>query len=234
MAALQVLSHPAHDPVMMDRGFLADARTTRRAFLHAFWISALCILGFGLIGVQAGLMAAEGEAMAEVWARMFGPAILFAINASLLVSALSTLDSALASAARLAVVEMTLGARTLANGRIAMAVFMLGGVLFLLAETEDLFAAVAVSGTASMFLAPVLVFGLGLGRDVPLWSYCVAFAAAIAGAAAYFFEGTEPVIALFGEGHKYERLLWICLTVLTTGFAACAIGAARRVRVAGA
>ena len=39
VAALQVFSYPAHDPVMMDRGFIADKETTRRSFLHAFWIS---------------------------------------------------------------------------------------------------------------------------------------------------------------------------------------------------
>lgn len=234
VAALQLLSYPAHDPVMMDRGFLADPQTTRRSFLHAFWLSALCILGFGLFGVQAGLLAGEGETMQAVWARMFGPAVLFCIHASLLVSALSTLDSALSSAARLAVVEMRLGARSVANGRIAMAVFMLGGVLFLLAETEDLFAAVAVSGTASMFLAPLLVFGLWLGRPLPLWSVLVAFVAAIAGATAYFFEGTAPVMAVFGDGHKYARLMWICVVVLLAGFGACGLGAVQRSRVAGA
>lgn len=55
VAALQVWSYPLHDPVMMDRGFIADRNITRRSFLHAFWISALCILAFGLLGVFAGL-----------------------------------------------------------------------------------------------------------------------------------------------------------------------------------
>ncbi|MEL6680161.1 MAG: sodium:proline symporter, partial [Pseudomonadota bacterium] len=83
VALLQVISYPAHDPVMMDRGFLADRKVTRASFLHAFWLSAVCILGFGLLGVQAGLLAAEGEGMQDVWARMFGPFTLFCINASL-------------------------------------------------------------------------------------------------------------------------------------------------------
>ncbi|QHQ34640.1 sodium:proline symporter [Algicella marina] len=221
VALLQVLSYPAHDPVMMDRGFLADERTTRNAFLYAFWISAAFILGFGIFGIQAGILAGEGEAMEAVWARMFGPFVLFCLSASLIVSALSTLDSALASAARLAVVELRLGARTVANGRIAMAAFMLGGVLLLLAETEDLFAAVAVSGTASMFLAPVLLIGLFLGRPIPLWSYLVSFAAAMAGAAVYFFEGSAAVAWLFGDMHKYLLLLEICIIVLAVGFGAC-------------
>ncbi|MEO1422911.1 MAG: sodium:proline symporter [Pseudomonadota bacterium] len=232
VALLQVISYPAHDPVMMDRGFLADRKTTRASFLHAFWISALCIFGFGLLGIQAGILAEDGEGMQDVWARMFGPVTLFCINASLLISALSTLDSALSSASRLAIEDMRLGRRTVGNGRVAMALFMLGGVLFMLMETEDLFAAVAVSGTASMFLVPVLVLGLWLGREIPLWSYLVAFAAAILGAAAYFFQSTELVIAIFGEGHKYERLLNICLAVLATGFAASLLGLATRRGVA--
>jgi Na+/proline symporter len=55
VAALQVFSYPAHDPVMMDRGFIADPATTQASFLHAFWISTLCIIGFGFFGIQAGL-----------------------------------------------------------------------------------------------------------------------------------------------------------------------------------
>ncbi len=221
VALLQVISYPAHDPVMMDRGFLADEKTTRLSFVHAFWISGLCIFGFGLFGVQAGLMAGDGEAMQAVWERMFGPFVLFCLNAALIVSAVSTLDSALASAARLSIEEMRLGARTVANGRIAMVVFLLGGVLFLLAETEDLFAAVAISGTASMFLVPVLTLGLFGGLRIPLWSYAIAFLAAMMGAVAYFHQSSDLMMEIFGVGHKYERLLWICVAVLFVGFLAC-------------
>ena len=34
VAMLQVISYPMHDPVMMDRGFLADRKTTWKSFLH--------------------------------------------------------------------------------------------------------------------------------------------------------------------------------------------------------
>ena len=80
VALLQVFSYPAHDPVMMDRGFLADPETTRRSFVHAFWISTLCIIAFGFFGIHAGLIGAayegdagfaaiqkEVEAFAEQW-----------------------------------------------------------------------------------------------------------------------------------------------------------------------
>ena len=128
VAALQVFSYPVHDPVMMDRGFIADQETTRKSFLHAFWISALCILGFGLFGVQASLEGAAYETqLIGTWAVMFPSWVFVALMVSLLVSALSTLDSALSSAARLAVVEWRILPRNLAGGRIAMLAFAVGG-----------------------------------------------------------------------------------------------------------
>ena len=55
---------------------------------------------------------------------------------------------------------MRLGRETVGNGRIAMAAFMLGGLIFVFLGSKDLFSAVAVSGTASMFLAPVIFFSI--------------------------------------------------------------------------
>ncbi len=159
VAALQVFSYPVHDPVMMDRGFIADRTTTRLAFLHAFWISALSILAFGgAFGIQAALVggAEYDTQLIGSWAGMFPPLVFTALMLSLLVSALSTLDSALSSAARLVVEELRLAPRTLTGGRIVMAAFMAGGGagLTLWGGNASLFDAVAVSGTASMFLTP--------------------------------------------------------------------------------
>jgi hypothetical protein len=114
VAVLQVFSYPAHDPVMMDRGFLADPETTRRSFLHAFWISTLCIIAFGFFGIHAGLVwaACEGELLGT-WAGIFPSLVFVLLKVSLLVSALSTLDSALSSSARLAVEKLALTAGNL-------------------------------------------------------------------------------------------------------------------------
>ncbi|MDF3414018.1 sodium:proline symporter [Sulfitobacter sp. M57] len=220
VAALQVFSYPAHDPVMMDRGFIADEATTKASFLHAFWISTLCIIGFGFFGIQASLTGAayEGQ-LIGTWAVMFPPWVFVALMISLLVSALSTLDSALASAARLVVEELRLAPRTLAGGRLVMLGFMVAGTGLTLWGNASLFDAVAVSGTASMFLTPVLVVGLVMGRDVALWGYLVAFGAAVVGAIAYFGRSWAMVAAVLPEGHKYEQLLVICLAVLLVGFA---------------
>lgn len=228
VAALQVFSYPAHDPVMMDRGFIADKATTRTSFLHAFWISTLCIIGFGFFGIQAGLIGAayEGE-LIGTWATMFPTWIFGLLMISLLVSALSTLDSALSSAARLAVEEGGLP-RTLTSGRVVMAVFMLAGTLLTLWGNATLFDAVAVSGTASMFLTPVLIVGLVMGRTIAPWAYMVAFASAILGAFIYFARGWDIVSPWLMAGHKYEQLLLICACVLCVGFAAVLAGARQR------
>jgi len=228
VAALQVFSYPAHDPVMMDRGFIADAATTKRSFLHAFWISTLCIIGFGFFGIQAGLSGAayEGQ-LIGTWAGMFPPWVFVALMISLLVSALSTLDSALSSAARLVVEELRLAPRSLGGGRIVMLAFMAAGTALTLWGNATLFDAVAVSGTASMFLTPVLIVGLVMGRPVALWAYLVAFGAAILGAFAYFARSWPMVAAFLPEGHKYEQLLVICVVVLVAGFAAVLAGMRR-------
>ena len=229
VAALQVFSYPVHDPVMMDRGFIADPKTTQRSFLHAFWLSALCIIAFGMFGIQASLVGADYEGqLIGTWAGMFPAWIFAALLISLLVSALSTLDSALSSASRLCVEELGLAPRSLNGGRVVMLVFMGAGAALTLWGNATLFDAVAVSGTASMFLTPVLIVGLVMGRTIALWSYVLAFGAALLGAALYFARAADWAAAILPEGHKYEQLLVICFVVLAVGFAAV-LGGARRV-----
>ncbi|WP_371223681.1 sodium:proline symporter [Roseovarius sp. 2305UL8-3] len=227
VAFLQVFSYPVHDPVMMDRGFLADPSTTRKSFLHAFWISSLCIIAFGMFGIQAALGDAEYEGeLLGTWAQMFPPWIYVALLVSLLISALSTLDSALASAARLVVDELHLAPRSLAGGRGAMVIFMLLGAALTLWGNQSLFDAVAVSGTASMFLTPVLIVGLVLGRPVALSAYLVAFGAAMLGAVAYFARD-GLFAAVLPQAHKYEQLLVICIAVLLVSTLSVLLGARR-------
>jgi len=236
VAALQVWSYPMHDPVMMDRGFIADRATTRKSFLHAAWLSGLCILAFGVIGVAAGLARGDGEALMDTLARLLDPATLLLFNLALVISAVSTLDSTLSSAAKLAVVDMKLGRATVAHGRVAMAAFMAGGLLFLFGGSQDLYSATAVSGTAAMYLAPVILFSIWGKREVALWSYLTAFAVAMAGAALYFLEAgghLSLMTALTGLEHKYSKLLLIGLAVLAIGCGAFALGSRGRAAPAG-
>ena len=228
VAGLQVLSYPMHDPVMMDRGFIADRRTTRLSFIHAGWISVLCVLAFGMLGVNAGLNKETGEAMLTALNRLFGEPTMILFNIALIVSAISTLDSTLSSAAKLAIADMRIASERVANGRIAMVAFTIGGLGFLFLGSKDLFEAVAVSGTASLYLAPVIVISIFLGRtDVPSWSYFTSFIAAIVGASLYFLETsgyTGIVGSLTGAEHKYAKLLYLCVGVLIVGFGAYIIG----------
>ncbi len=231
VALLQVWSYPLHDPVMMDRGFLADRATTRRSFYHAAWLGIACILAFGLLGVQAGLVKASGEDMIGTLTRRLGADTMMLFNFAIIVSAVSTLDSTLASAAKLSVVDMKMGRETVRNGRLAMAAFMVGGLLFVYLGSKDLFSAVAVSGTASMFLAPVIFFSIWGSARPPVWCFVVAFAAAMLGAALYFVEagGLFSIIGpMTGLEHKYSKLLAICIGVLAVGCGAFAVGSTGR------
>ena len=233
VALLQIWSYPLHDPVMMDRGFVADRDTTRRSFVHAFWLSAICILVFGLLGVEAGLLKQTGEDLVKTLTRVLGDPMMVLFNIALIISAVSTLDSTFSSASKLSVVDMRLAAPTPNNGRIAMLLFLFGGLAFLFVGSKDLYEAVAVSGTASMFLAPVVFFSIWGGRDVARWAFAVAFAAALAGALLYIVEESGYVSLiqpLTGIAHKYTKLLLISAAVLAIGCGAFALGLKPRVR----
>ena len=224
VAFLQIWSYPMHDPVMMDRGFLADRNTTRKSFLHAAWISIICIIVFGCLGVLAGANASEGEDMNAVLMRMLGEWPMLLLSLALIVSAMSTLDSSLSSASKLIALDMKLISPSVLNGRLVMLVFMILGVLCVFWGNKDLFSAVAVSGTASLFLAPVVFFSIFAGKDnVPAWSLLVSFMLAILGATIYFLESSGHS-ALLGEIHKYTKLLYISAFVLVMGCCAFWLG----------
>ncbi|AUN94203.1 SLC5/6 family protein [Pseudazoarcus pumilus] len=232
VALLQVLSYPMHDPVMMDRGFIADRDTTRRSFLHAFWISVLCILAFGALGVFAGLERAGDEVLLVTLARLMGDTAMLVLAAALVISAASTMDSTFSSAAKLAVVDMGLGGGRTKAGRVAMLLFALGGLALVFLGSDDLFAAVAVSGTASLFLTPVIVYSILLDRDVRPWAFLLTFAAAVGGAALYFLENSKRITwigDLTGVTHSYSKLLVVTVVILAIGFIAFALASRRRV-----
>ncbi len=228
VAFLQVWSYPMHDPVMMDRGLIADRRTTMASFYHAAWISVLCILAFGVIGTYAGLAKLPDENLIATMTRVFGMTPVLLFNIALIVSCMSTLDSTLASASKLAVVDMGAGEATPMNGRIAMVMFLLGGLAMVFFGSKDLFSAVAVSGTASMFLAPVVFFSLWLGWiNVPVWSYLLSFIVALGGAMLYFLEASgysNLMVTATGLEHKYSKLLVICCVVMVVNCGSFIVG----------
>jgi len=227
VAGLQVWSYPLHDPVMMDRGFLADKETTSKSFFHAAWISILCILMFALLGVFAGLNNQEGEGMLPALTRLFGEPIMVLLSIALVISALSTLDSTFSSASKLVVKDMKLLPETVNSGRIVMFAFLIVGGLFLLWDSKDLYAAVAVSGTLSMFLLPVIVFSIWGNREIQLWPVILTFMVTLFGGITYVTESsgyTAWMTSLFGYEHKYSKLLIICIVIALVGLVSFALG----------
>lgn len=223
VALLQVLSYPLHDPVMMDRGFLADRRTTRRSFVHAFWIASLCILAFGSLGVFAGLHAGDDGDLLVTLERLMGPGAMLALAIALVLSAASTMDSVFSSASKLVIVDMGAARATARNGRLAMLAACIGGLLLVIYGTDDLFAAVAVSGTASLFLTPIIVFCILGGRRVANWSLITSVVAAIGGSLLYFLEDSGYIGwigTVTGVEHSYSKLLVITIAILVVSMLA--------------
>lgn len=237
VALLQFISYPMHDPVMMDRGFIADRETTKKSFLYAFIISFISIIVFGTFGIIAAFFAQEGMSMQASLENLMGPIMFLMFNLCLIISSLSTLDSTLSSAAKLYVVDMNQkifkryrASDTVARnkaipehpsvfkGRVVMVVFMLLGLFLLSLGNQDLFSAVAVSGTASLFLLPVITFQiLGNTKNIPPISLFLSFVLSFLGAALYFLEsskGTNILPSLFGNSHKYSKLLIISFTLV--------------------
>ena len=233
VALLQVISYPMHDPVMMDRGFIANRTDTKKSFIYAFYISTLCIIAFGLFGLIAKYHVLDtGMTMQEALENIMGSYLFMAFNLCLIVSAISTLDSTLSSSAKLFVIDIaknTLDSKSsISKGRVVMIVFMLLGLILLFMGNKDLFSAVAVSGTASMFLLPVITFCIFFNsKHIAKWSYIVSFLISIIGAVLYFLESsgkTTLVPAFLGSDHKYAKLLLICIVIFIIGHLAFFFG----------
>ncbi|MGM8938321.1 hypothetical protein ACS8E2_06455 [Psychrobacter glaciei] len=221
VAFIQIWSYPAHDPVMTDRGFLADRATTKKSFYYAAPISMACILLFGLLGVFAQLNNAGGATeVTQTLNTLFSPAVMMLFSFALIISAISTLDSTYASAAKLIAIDMKLVKPTVRNGRLIMLGFLLAGLAFIATGSKDLFDAVAISGTASLFLAPVVFFSIWSSWEVKPWAIIVSFVSALMAGIVYMLEngGYITVMApVFGAEHKYVQLLILCVMASMIG-----------------
>ncbi|MGB2684772.1 MAG: sodium:solute symporter, partial [Olleya sp.] len=126
-AIIQSFSYPFHDPVLTDRAFISSPKVTRKSFLWASLLGAICIVLFSLIGVYAQTQGLKGQAAVEV-GKAFGVVILLVINFIMITSAASTLDSTFSSFSKLLAVDLGLG-KSLTFGRLAMvAIAVLGTI----------------------------------------------------------------------------------------------------------
>lgn len=214
VALLQSLSYPFHDPVLTDRGFLTDTRTTLRGFFIAGALGAVAIVLFGTVGIPAFLAGAPIDDDApRVVAASVGTGVLIMVNVVMLTSAGSTLDSTFSSVAKAVNVDApgvergTAGdgrGRTggITAGRMAMVVLAVLGSLPLFAGAAIL-EATTISGTMVLGLAPA--FLLGLVVKAPPLSFHLAFWTGIAVGVAEVLD-VIPAALSVGDG-SYATLL---------------------------
>lgn len=209
VALLQSLSYPFHDPVLTDRGFLSDPRSTLRAFLWAGVLGFLAIVAFGAIGFPAYVqdLPLDDDAPRAV-ASSLGAGMLLVVNVVMLTSAGSTLDSTFSSlskavdrdARRLSTAAMP-EQSALTGRRLMVAMAVLGNVpLFFGARILQ---ATTISGTMVMGLAPIFLLGFFL--RAPRSSFHLAF---WTGLAVGILEVLDllPATASIGDG-QYGTLL---------------------------
>ncbi len=200
-AIIQSLSYPFHDPVLTDRAFLSSPKVTRKSFLWASFIGAICIVLFSTIGVYAQSRGLQGQAAVEV-GKAFGIVILLAINFIMITSAASTLDSTFSSFSKLAAVDLKLGVN-LTIGRASMVIIAIIGTIPVFLNAEIL-SATTISGTMVIGLTPVFVFW---NTKVPKISFYLSVICGLIFGLLLVFE-LFPKTLIFTEG-KYADLLWV-------------------------
>lgn len=209
VALIQALSYPFHDPVLTDRAFLSDYRTTRRAFLLAGGLGAIAIVLFGAVGVTAFLTGLPvSDDAPRVVAASLGAGALAMVNVVMLTSAGSTVDSAFSAVAKAVCIDVP-GVRQgrrlgLGAGRAAMIAAALLGNLPLFAGAAIL-KATTISGTMVLGLAPVFLLGLAL-RAPPL-SFHLAFWTGITAGIVELVGLLPPALAI--GGGPYAGLLGV-------------------------
>jgi len=157
VALIQVFSYPFHDPVLTDRGFIADPKTTLKSFFWATWIGAICILLFSFVGIYARFQGMEGQAAVEV-SQTLGVGMMLMMNFIMVTSAASTLDSAFASFSKLAVIDLGRESDiTVSKGRWAMVALTVFGTIPVFLGA-DILSATTISGTMVIGLAPIFLF----------------------------------------------------------------------------
>ncbi|MFK7832026.1 MAG: sodium:solute symporter [Winogradskyella sp.] len=200
-AIIQSFSYPFHDPVLTDRAFISSPKVTRKSFLWASLLGAICIVLFSVIGVYAQTQGFKGQAAVEV-GKAFGVVILLVINFIMITSAASTLDSTFSSFSKLLAVDLKLG-KSLSFGRLSMAVIAILGTLPVFFNAEIL-SATTISGTMVIGLTPIFVFW---NLNVPKLSFYLSIICGLIFGFMLVFD-SFPEALMFTTG-KYASLLWV-------------------------
>ncbi|WP_292947855.1 sodium:solute symporter [Olleya sp. UBA1516] len=200
-AIIQSFSYPFHDPVLTDRAFISSPKVTRKSFLWASLLGAICIVLFSLIGVYAQTQGLKGQAAVEV-GKAFGVVVLLVINFIMITSAASTLDSTFSSFSKLLAVDLGLG-KSLTFGRLAMVAIAVLGTIPIFFNAEILSATI-ISGTMVIGLTPIFVFW---NYKVPKISFYLSIGCGILFGFLLVFK-VFPEALIFTKG-RYADLLWV-------------------------
>jgi Na+/proline symporter len=200
-ALIQSFSYPFHDPVLTDRGFISSPKVTRKSFLWASVLGAICIILFSLIGVYAQTKGMEGQAAVEV-GKALGVVILLVINFIMITSAASTLDSTFSSFSKLLAVDLGLG-KSVSFGRITMVAVAVLGTLPVFFGAEIL-SATTISGTMVIGLTPIFIFW---NVKVPKISFYMSVICGLVFGILLVFNWF-PESLIFTKG-RYADLLWV-------------------------
>lgn len=216
VALLQMFSYPFHDPVMTDRGFVSDEKTTLKSFLLAGIIGFFAIVLFSFVGYYANQTGVTGSNIPAELAKSMGIGVLLLINFLMITSASSTLDSTFSSSAKLMTVDLAQKPliKSVSKGRLVMILVAILGLLPLIA-TDEIIKATTVSGTMAIGLAPIFLFWK---LKAPKISFYLSFFFGII-AGFILILGIVPESMLLTEG-KYNDLLVVNLY----GSIACFLG----------
>jgi Na+/proline symporter len=202
-AIIQSFSYPFHDPVLTDRAFISSPKVTRKSFLIASILGALCIIFFSFIGIYAQTQGMKGQAAVEV-GKAFGVFILIIINFIMITSAASTLDSTFSAFSKLLSIDLNLG-KNVTFGRVSMTLVAVLGTLPIFFNAEIL-SATTISGTMVLGLTPVFIFWK---MDVPKISYYLSIICGLVFGIVLILE-VFPESLIFTKG-KYADLFWVNL-----------------------
>lgn len=156
VALIQIFSYPFHDPILTDRGFLTDPKTTLKSYITATVISSIIILLFSFVGIYGSFAGLKGEAAVEV-SKSFGVFTLIVMNFIMVTSASSCIDSTFSSVSKLIAVDLSKKEKiSIPKGRITMILTAIGGTIPLI-FSPSILSATTLSGTMVLGLAPVFL-----------------------------------------------------------------------------
>lgn len=222
VAIMQAFSYPLHDKVLWDRAFVANVKKTFWSFILAGIGGAIIIIVGSTIGMFHRLEGLSGDAIVGT-ARSDSVPLSAAIllNAVMITSAGSTLDSTFSSVGKLLAHDIFAATDELKvmRARVVMLLLAVAGAAMAHADPEVL-SATTISGTMALGLAPpfVLHFWKRPGRVSYYTSVLIglAFGGLYAG---YDNDDNDEFPLSVGDG-IYSRLLAINLIAFPATFVA--------------